>query len=202
MISTAHGQSGFTLVEAMVSLFVFALLAAGCVTLLKQSVDTQSRVAAAEASLRELQTARAMLAADVAQVVSRPANAPGAAFGGFEGVGAGVEADRHMVLFRGVGALEADSTVATSLLAVEYQVDEKGRLVRRTRDALLPGPNAQMGERRLLEGARDVRFEFFDGLAWRETWPAQASAAPQAVAILANIPRYGDVRLSAFVGLR
>jgi general secretion pathway protein J len=204
MTPAPNAQSGFTLVEAMVSLFVFALLATGCVAMLMQSVDTQKRIGTAEDSLRELQTARALLASDVAQLVPQGVPGQGGGATGFEGLGTGVETDRHMTLVRGVGEADPAATLATSQIAVEYRIDDQGRLVRRTSTAMLPGPQAraQVRERLLLEGAQDVRFQFYDGLNWRDDWLSASGAAPRAVAILATLPRYGDVRVSAFVGLR
>ncbi|HRO03442.1 MAG TPA: prepilin-type N-terminal cleavage/methylation domain-containing protein, partial [Terricaulis sp.] len=69
MTARAANDSGFTLVEALVSLLVFSLIASGCVAMLMQSVESQRRLGAAHETLRELQTTRALLANDLAQLV-------------------------------------------------------------------------------------------------------------------------------------
>lgn len=202
MSQTANGQSGFTLVEAMVSLFVFALLATGSVTMLMQSVDTQKRVVSAEESLRELQTIRALLASDVAQIIPRRVRGNDGGPAGFEGLGGGAERERRMILVRGVGDADPVAAAVTSLVVVEYLVDDQGRLLRRTRESLNAGAEPVSRERLLLEGARNIRFAFHDGVGWRDTWSVASGSPPEAVAVIATLPRYGDVRVSAYAGLK
>jgi general secretion pathway protein J len=195
-MTSVRREAGFTLVEAMVSLFVFALLATGCVAMLAQSVSAQGRISEAEQAMRGLQAARAMLASDLAQVAPGPPVQYGDERSAFDGVGAGVASERHIRFMRGVGSPDPLAPFATSLARVEYFVDQQGRLVRRAVQA-----NGDASDRLVLAGASDVRFEFNDGLAWVQEWRTPNGAPPRAVAILADTPRYGTVRLSAYVGL-
>jgi general secretion pathway protein J len=192
----ARREAGFTLVEAIVSLFVFALLSAGCVVMLSQSVGTQGRIGAAEDAMRALQTARAMLAADLAQVAPGAVGANGEQPSAFEGVGTGAAAGRGVRFMRGVGDPDPGASFATSLVAIEYLVDANGHLVRRAH-----APDGGTSERVLLDSASDIGFEFNDGAAWRTEWRTPNGAPPRAVAILARMPRYGAVRISTYVGL-
>ena len=66
MIAQHDREAGFTLVEALVSLFVFALVAGGCVAMLGQTVEAQGRVGDAQQELRVEAVAR------VDQQVERP----------------------------------------------------------------------------------------------------------------------------------
>ena len=116
----------------------------------------------------------------------------------FIGVG-GVEPDIRFV--RGAGEVGADDQLSTSLVAVEYLLDEDKRLVRRTRNVLDPGGQLEVRERKLLPGAQDIRFEFHDGAGWREDWSSAGLSIPRAVSIIATLPRYGRVRLQALTGL-
>lgn len=197
----ARAEAGFTLVEAMVSLFVFALLSAGCVAMLSQSVGAQGRISAAEEAMRGLQAARSLMAADFAQIAPGAVSANGPAPAAFDGVGAGAATERHVRFRRGVGDPDPAAAFATSLISVEYFIDPQGRLVRRTQVAGASGAHAQTSERLLLDGATDIRFAFNDGVAWQEEWRTPNGAPPRAVAILASMPRYGTVRISAYVGL-
>lgn len=191
-------EAGFTLVEALVSLFVFALVAGGCVAMLGQSVQAQSRVGDAQEELRVLQSARALLVADAAQMAPRILRADGNQGRAFVGIG-GARPEIRFV--RAVGDTGAEDQLSTSLVAVEYALDDEGRLIRRTRDVLDPGAAAEIRERELLIGATDVRFEFHDGAGWREDWAATGLLTPRAIAIVATVPRYGRVRLQALTGL-
>lgn len=190
-------QSGFTLVEAMVSLFVFALLASGCVLLLRQSVTAQSKLSAAGEAMRDIQSARALLAGDLAQVAPGSVSINGDAPAAFDGVGAGAMADRHVRFMRALGDPDPAAAFATGLVSVEYLIDDQGRLVRRLR----PSAGGAPTDRIVLIGATDVRFEFNDGAAWQEEWRTPNGAPPRAVAIVASVPSYGELRISGYVGL-
>lgn len=68
-----HASSqGFTLVEMMVALTIFALLAAGGVSLLRSSVDTQGAVADRLGAIDAQQRVVALFASDVGQAIARP----------------------------------------------------------------------------------------------------------------------------------
>ncbi len=190
------GDAGFTLVEALVSLFVFSLIASGCVAMLMQSVSSQRRVGEAHEALRELQTARALLSADLLQIAPRATRDPGGA--------------RRSVFVGGVGptvsfvraAAEPDPVrkVVGRLSAVSYVIEDD-RLVRRSRDALDPLDGAVSAERVIFRALKDARFEFFDGMTWRTEWRAEGASAalPRAVALVGETPRYGRVRIEALL---
>jgi type II secretion system protein J len=191
-------DSGFTLVEALVSLFVFSLIAAGSVLMLMQSVDTQTRVGEAQAALRELQTARALLSGDLAQYVGRQAREPQSMRPRF----IGGDADTPLAFVRAAGEPDPEHGGRTSLALVEYDVVGE-TLVRRTRAQLDAAATMVMPERIVLNGVSDARFEFFDGLRWHDQWlvSGQGAPPPRAVALLFRSERYGEVRIEALVGL-
>lgn len=191
-------EAGFTLVEALVSLFVFALVAGGCVAMLGQSVQAQGRVGEAQEDFRSLQSARALLMSDAAQIAPRILRADGNQGRAFIGVG-GARPEIRFV--RAVGDMGAKDDLSTSLVAIEYLLNDQGHLIRRTRDVLDPGATAEVRERELLVGAQDIRFEFHDGTVWREDWAATGMLTPRAIAIVATVPRYGRLRLQALTGL-
>lgn len=66
-------RAGFTLVEVLVSLLIFALIASACVALLSVAADSRFAVKAATDRLAVLQRTRALLKADLGQAVFRPA---------------------------------------------------------------------------------------------------------------------------------
>jgi len=55
----------------------------------------------------------------------------------------------------------------------------------------------------LFAEASAAHFEFFDGAQWTEQWliGPGGGAAPRAVALIVDLPRYGEVRIEAIVGL-
>jgi general secretion pathway protein J len=194
MTGRVHSDAGFTLVEALVSLFVFGLIASGCVMLLMQGVESQRRVSEAHAALRELQTARALLSSDLAQLAARKMRMPDNAYApAFLGGG-----EAGLAFVRASAEADPERAALTALTHVAYVVDGD-RLVRRSRRDLDPLAGGAATDRIVFAHAEDVRFEFFDGAQWRTNWGE--GAPPRAVALLAKIPRYGEVRIEAATGL-
>ncbi len=199
MSMRARGQAGFTLVEALVSLFVFSLIAAGATAMLMQSVHSQKGVAEAQASLREVQTARALLEADVQQIVMRPVReADGRERPGFMGG----DADTALAFVRASGIPDPSRGAPTSLSFVDYRLDD-GALIRRTRSALDATDVTTSTERVILSNVEDVSFEFYDGALWRSQWIVAGGqgSLPRAVALSFTSKRYGRMRIAALVGL-
>lgn len=197
--SRPASDAGFTLVEALVSLFVFSLIAAGSVLMLMQSVDTQNRVQAAQAALREVQNTRAMLAGDLAQYVGREVRE---ADGRVRPRLIGGDADTPLAFVRTLAEPDPERGAVTRLALVEYAFLD-GRIVRRTRTHLDAGPATVMADRVLVSDAGEPRFEFYDGVTWRDVWlvGSPGAAPPQAVALVFQSPRYGEIRIEALVGL-
>lgn len=193
-----RSDSGFTLVEAMVSLFVFGLIASGSVAMLMQSVASQRAVSEAQASLRGIQTARVLLETDMLQIVQRAArgsdDARAPIFLGASGQGVSfVRASSDIVAGQSVGRLSA----------VTYRLTPDGALVRASRDGVDPLPGEAGVERVVLRDLRNARFEFYDGDVWHAQWSATTvgGALPRAVALEGETPRYGRVRIVALVEL-
>lgn len=199
MRKRAQRDSGFTLVEALVSLFVFSLIASGCVLMLMQSVDSQKRVSEAHQALRELQTTRALLAADMAQLVMRDVRE---ANGQRRPAFIGGDADMPLAFVRASAEPDPERGVVTTLSLVEYRFLE-GRIVRASRAELDAAAVSPMAERVVLSAAANPRFQFFDGSRWLDQWlaPPGGGAAPAAVALVFETPRYGEVRIEVLVGL-
>lgn len=198
MKHATHPEAGFTLVEAMVSLFIFALVAGGAVLLLSQTLQAQGRVEGAQEELRALQSARSLLVSDIAQIAPRIVRQENQLPAVFRASGG---ARPTMSFVRATGDPGAADQITTSLIAVSYFLDEEGRLVRETNDAIDPGASAKVRRRVLMSAPGATTFEFNDGTGWRQDWSASAYGIPRAVAITVKLPRYGSVRLQALTGL-
>lgn len=198
-MSRTRADAGFTLVEALVSLFVFSLIAAGSVLMLMQSVDTQRRVGEAQAALREVQTVRALLSADLAQMAPREVRE---ADGSVRPRFIGGDADIALGLVRAWAEPDGEAGARSHLAVVEYRLVD-GALVRAMRTDLDAGPATDMAERIVLRDAGAAHFEFFDGQQWRREWlmGSRGAAPPRAVALVFASPRYGPVRIETAMGL-
>ena len=190
-------QAGFTLVELMVSLLIFAMLSAAGVALLAFSVRAQG---AANDALREVAALRrvnALLSADLAQAVPRPfrdrAGALRPAFTGDAGAG-GVA----LGMVRG-GWSNPDGLPRASLQRVEYRLaaDRLERIAWPHVDGAEPLAPAV-----LLTGVSSLRLRYRTAGAWTDRWDNPiADALPQAVELVADVERLGAVRQVFLVGV-
>lgn len=190
-------QNGFTLVEMLIALSIFGMLAAGAVAVLSLSVRTQETADAVLAELGELRRADALLAADLGQAVPRPTRDergdPRPAF-------AGGTADDLVLLALVRGGWDNPGQVARpSLQRVEYRLAE-GRLERLAFPALDGGgvPVAVP----LVDGVRALRMRYRDRDGeWRERWdPTDPAQLPRAVELVIEADGHGTIRQLFLVG--
>lgn len=71
MSERTQKEAGFTLVEVLISLFIFALITAGTMTALTQSLSGKDRLAASMEEINQLNAARAILRADMSALTLR-----------------------------------------------------------------------------------------------------------------------------------
>lgn len=184
-------DSGFTLVEMMVALLIFGLVAAAGVSIMSFSVDNQQIVRLRTHRLGELQRARAALKADLAQAAARPTRSPDgraavrAFAGGEQKVGG------PLIALARRGWDNPDAAPRASIQAVEYRLTE-GRLERRARPAL-DGAQARPPQV-LLTGVTAGEVAFLVRGQWigaLRNGPGQP--LPQAVRLDLTLDDYGPV---------
>lgn len=185
-------ESGFTLLELMVALFIFGVLAAAGVGLLRFSVDAQAATKSRLDMLASERRIETLIASDAAQAVPRMTrNEAGDPVQAFDGTAAGFELVRA-----GVDPLE-DQT-RPGLQKVAYRV-EQGRLVRQTWP-MLDGaqPNTPVT---LLDkvAAVTLRYRAKDG--WRDVWdPIRPDLLPRAIEMIVRPVQGPEMRYVFLVG--
>lgn len=134
-------RAGFTLVEVLVSLLIFALIAAAGAMVLSQSIDNRFAVKAASDRTGDLQRMRSLLRADLGQAAARRSRGPTGRPLPQPMSGPTTAADPLLVLTRAGWSNPAEQG-RPSLQRVEYRIVD-GRLERRVSshlDGARPGP--------------------------------------------------------------
>lgn len=183
-------RTGFTLVEVMIALGVFALLGAAGTLVLARTLDTREVVRQQGERISDLQKARALLRADLAQAAPRRTRGPTGRPASQPIVGPSRPGDPLLVLAR-AGWDNPDATARPSVQRVEYRLVED-RLERRAApqlDGARPGP-----PQILLRGVRraEVRFVMQGSEA-----PAYIASGdrplPEAVRLVLTLDGLGEV---------
>ena len=191
------GRKGFTLVEVMISLLIFALLAGVGAAVLGVTIENRFAVQAAGERVGDLQRMRGLLRADLGQATARRSRGPTGRptpqpLAGTTGP------DEPLLVLNRAGWSNPGEQSRPSLQRVEYRLVED-RLERRVSghlDGSRPGPPQV-----LYRGVKDVTVLFVrDG----EAAPAFISSIdrplPDAIRIAMTIDGYGRIEQSFLVG--
>lgn len=184
-------RQGFTLVEMLVALFVFALLSAAGVALMRVAISNQETVRARVDRIAELQRARAVLKTDLSQLAERQVRDregrqdPTVFFGDPGGT------DGAVMRFVRRGIEVADAAPRASLQRVEYRI-RAGRLERLAQTAV---DGAPLGEpQALLTGVRRAELAFHNGSGWAPSFRGSGlEATPRAVRLDLELEGVGGV---------
>ena len=183
-------RQGFTLVEVLVALAVFALIAAAGALVLARTIDTRFTIHEHSERIAELQRMRALLKADLAQAAPRRTRAPTGRPLPRAIMGQALPGDPVLVLAR-AGWSNPDGAPRPSLQRVEYRVVD-GRLERRASTYL---DGARAGPPQVLyRGVSDVAVTFLqDGSEAPAFLSSRDRPLPQAVRIVMTLDGFGRV---------
>ena len=186
--SERSAEHGFTLIGLLVSLMIFAMLAAAGVLLLGNSVSAQAQIKARLDDMAAVQRAGGALAGDLGQAVPRITRTEAGTLAPAFWAHDEGESLPVMQFVRG-GWDNLGDLPRPSLQKVEYWV-RQGRLERRTY-AQLDGA-AGDDPAALLEHVEEVKLRFRDAQGkWRDDWtPGQPDLLPKAVEM--TVTRTGE----------
>lgn len=184
-------QQGMTLIELLVALAMFALLALAGQRLLSTAVDVRRQGQAHAQQLQQLARAMALLESDLEQAIVRPLQlADGSAEPALLS-----QADGNGLQFTRAGWDNPLQQPRSNLQRVRWWADADGLqrgvwmvLDRAEQDVLYP--------QRMLDGASQVQWRYLDARGnWLPAWPAGSQAPlPRAVEVQFSHPRHGVLR--------
>lgn len=185
---------GFTLVETLIALAIFGLLAVAGVALLNLSLTNREVVRAATEAGADFQRLRQLLRADLGQAVDRPVIGAG---GGAGPALAGGQGEVLLQLTR-AGWSNPDGRPRASLQRVVWVLN--GDRIERRVYPDLSGAGTPLTQT-LLEDAREVRIAFVASGRTFAAWPAEAQQPlPDAVTLELTAPRFGRTTQWFLVG--
>ena len=182
-------RAGFTLVEMLVALFIFGLLAAAGVTVMGYAVSSQTQVRSHMDRTAQFQRMRAILKADLAQAAPRRTRGLDGQPTPFAFAGGGSGGAVFILTRRGWE--NTDGRPRASLQYVEYRLID-ARLERSTRAAL---DGAPLGPPQILyEGVSSLRPAFLSRGRWTPTWLGEPTTQlPDAVRLDMDLEGVGSV---------
>ena len=207
-------QHGLTMIEVMMALLVFSIVAAASVYTLRLGVDARDQLTQADDTLKDIQLARILIKEDLAQAVVRTTRdefgvaSPSPFQGGRNVVRTRIEDDeRILVSFTRAGWINPRAAAPRSALQYVEYVLVGDEVIRRARIYLDDAGDSARQERVLFRGVEDAQVEFLSGefrgeLEWATEWPlpGAARAIPRAVAVTVNAEGLGELRQFFWIG--
>lgn len=197
---TMRSQHGFTLLEMLVAIAIFAGLSLGAYQVLQGVLASDEVAKRKEARLGELQIALGALERDLTQMLPRSGRIEGEA--NRVAIAAsrfGQESDDWGIAFIRGGWLNPDGMLPRSgLQRVGWRLkgNKLERLSFRYPDPVI-GTEAQVHP--MLEGVGAFRLYFYDRGNWQESW-SQREVLPQGIAVELELDDLGLIRRQFLIG--
>ena len=197
MFTPGTVRPGFTLVEALVALMLFGLIAAAGTAVLSVSIDNRFAVRSATDRTAGLQRTRSLLKADLGQATTRRTRDRNGDPHPVALAGATARGDPVLIVTR-AGWSNSGGAGRSSLQRVEYRLvgDRLERRVSPFLDGSRPGP-----PQLLLSGVTDLTVTFVqDGRETLAPTPGAAGGPPDAVRLEMTLDGYGRLTQLFLIG--
>lgn len=189
---------GFTLLELLIAIAIFALLGLGTYRMLDSVLQTDKVTRAHELQLRELVRAMAAFERDVLQVQARPVRDP---FGDVRAALLGDDLETPSLELTRSGWRNPLGQPRADLQRVRWQLSGE-QWQRQYWTVLDQAQDSQPQVQKALEGVTALQLRYLDEQGnWQTNWPPQESnqaealtALPQAVELVLQHRRYGEIR--------
>lgn len=184
---------GFTLVELLVAMLIFALIGLASYTVLSQMTDSDARSKERQQALNEVQFAMLMLERDVRQMVKRPVRAVPQEQRDIVVVsdGRALDSDMDGLAFVRAGWSNPNAQLPRSTLQpVLYRV--RDNILQRIYNTYVDDVSARPFVQDLLHGVEDFRISYLHDGETVTTWN-QPGQLPQIVVVKLTLEEYGVI---------
>lgn len=185
-------QSGFTLLEILIALFIFTILSLMMVGGLRSVINAQSGSEDKAERTRKLQMVLLVMSRDIEQTVNRPIiNATGREEAAFVGT-------PTSMMFTHAGFANPTGAVARSTLQRTGYTWSEEKLSRLTWPVLDQAPETTTHSRRLLSGVTSLQFQYLDKEGrFHDNWPMEEGGGeqplPRGVRIVMTLAKWGKM---------
>ncbi len=192
-------SGGFTLLELLIAIAIFALIATASYRLLKSVTQMQESSIAVWENVGVMQRARLILEKDLLQLAMRPIKDE---FGQRQSALVSGQ-DGKLLEFTRAGWRNITGEQRSNLQRVSYELSDEHQLVRRYWPVLDRGISLEPKSQVLIEDVDAIRFRFRDSRKrWHKTWPPQSEKQslrpymlPALVEVVIERPEYGYIRM-------
>ncbi|WP_281647530.1 type II secretion system minor pseudopilin GspJ [Parendozoicomonas sp. Alg238-R29] len=179
-------NAGFTLLELLIAIAIFGLLAAGCYRLFKSVSSTHEVASAIWRQNSELQRSLAIIQKDFSQLAIRPIRNE---FGDREPA-LTTALQKTLVTFTHHGWRNHTGAKRSELQRVSYVFDS-GRLLRRYWETLDRAPDTPYREQVLMDNIQGFTLRFRDEKKrWHESWPPVSDKQSERLKVLPSAVEY------------
>lgn len=183
-MSRPSRQSGFTMVELLVAIAVFAVMAAIAYGGLSSVITTRDAIDSSLDRNKTLQMALWRLQQDMEQIVERPIRDR---FGDAEPAVMG-SSDTGLTITRD-GWANPLSEPRSTLQRIHYETGPDGDLIRSYYRVLDQAQDSQPVDRKLLDGVTQIEWRYLDKNGqWQDRWPPQNTGSPSSLTNQASQP--------------
>ncbi|WP_084419267.1 type II secretion system minor pseudopilin GspJ [Henriciella litoralis] len=205
MRPSRHAQSGFTLTETLVALFILAILAVAGGNLLLRATDAGKQVRDREEMTRTLDVAQAYLRDDLEAASLRAAETAEGRGGVQLMTGGETSRTNALLTFVRNGWINPENADARSgLQAISYTLSDDGELIREASLRPDPTPSTPVARRVLLTGVEAVDLVFWRGgepsVYWEGTPEPPANVLPDMIEMRIRFKNEETLNIASLVG--
>ncbi len=191
-------ERGFTLLELLIAVAIFALLALATYRMLSSVMQADTATREHEQQLRELVRAMAAFERDVLQVTSRPVRDP---FGEARPALLGEDGDATALEFTRTGWRNPLGAARSRLQRVRWELSGE-QWQRRYWNVLDQAQDSQPQVQAVLDGVTSFKLRYMDRQGqWQPSWPPsdgtdsqRLEQLPRALELVLEHRRYGQIR--------